>query len=197
MTATKSGAEKHSTAYASVEHVENHPPLENVASVVTFTVIYQDIPDLSIWWLSPFLSPTGILDPERETSLDEVLATLELPTQRFQAELRSGGAAEVINLSVNGVRVTLMSTVSSRAERSPDPRESAIFLELAEQVFDRFKPDVLLTYGGHPASLELMRRRRAPKGTFLIVAALCESWRDCRRDAGVEDGCSDRGRSWQ
>ena len=30
---------------------------------------------------------TGILDPERETSLDEVLATLELPARRFQAEL--------------------------------------------------------------------------------------------------------------
>jgi len=101
---------------------------------------------------------TGILD--RETSLDEVLATLELPVRRFQAELRSGGAAEVIDLSVNGVRVTLMPTVSSRAERSPDPRESAIFLELAEQAFDRFRPDVLLTYGGHPASLELMRRAR-------------------------------------
>ena len=67
----------------------------------------------------------------------------------------------MIDLGVNGVRVTLMPTVSSRAERSPDPRESAIFLELAEQVFDRFRPDVLLTYGGHPASLELMRRARA------------------------------------
>jgi len=53
-----------------------------------------------------------------------------------------------------------MPTPSSRAERSPDARESAIFLELAEQVFDRFRPDVLLTYGGHPASLELMRRAR-------------------------------------
>jgi len=103
---------------------------------------------------------TGILDPERETSLDEVFATLELLTQRFQAELRSGGSAEVIDLSVNGVRVTLMPTASSRAERSPNPREAAIFLELAEQVFDRFRPDVLLTYGGHPASLELMRRAR-------------------------------------
>ena len=103
---------------------------------------------------------TGILDPERETSLDEVLATLELPTQRLQAELGPGGSAEVIDLGVNGVPVTLMPTVSSRAERSPDPRESAIFLELADQVFDRFRPDVLLTYGGHPASLELMRRAR-------------------------------------
>ena len=103
---------------------------------------------------------TGILDPERETSLDEVFATLELPVRRFQAELGTGRAAEVIDLSVNGVRVTLMPTVSSRAERSPDLRESAIFLELADQVFDRFRPDVLLTYGGHPASLELMRRAR-------------------------------------
>jgi glycosyltransferase involved in cell wall biosynthesis len=103
---------------------------------------------------------TGILDPEREMSLDEVLANLELPVQRFQAELRSGGRAEVIDVSVNGVRVTLMPSASSRAERSPDLREAAIFLDLAEQVFDRFRPDVLLTYGGHPASLELMRRAR-------------------------------------
>ena len=103
---------------------------------------------------------TGILDPERETSLDEVFATLELPVRRFQAELGMGRAAEVIDLSVNGVRVMLMPTVSSRAERPPDPREAAIFLELAEQVFDRFKPNVLLTCGGHPASLELMRRAR-------------------------------------
>ncbi len=101
---------------------------------------------------------TGILVPERETPLDEVLATLELPVQRFQAELRPGVSAEVIDQGVNGVRVTLMPTVSSRAERSPDSRESALFLELAEQVFERFRPEVLLTFGGHPASLELMRR---------------------------------------
>jgi hypothetical protein len=75
---------------------------------------------------------TGILDAERETWFDEVLATLELPTQRFQAELGTGRAAEVIDLGVNGVLATLMPTSSSRAERSPDPRESAIFLELAE-----------------------------------------------------------------
>jgi hypothetical protein len=74
----------------------------------------------------------GVLDHERETSLDEVLATPELPARRFQAALGIGRAAEVIDLGVNGVRVTLMSTSCSRAERSPDPRESAIFLEMAE-----------------------------------------------------------------
>jgi hypothetical protein len=64
---------------------------------------------------------TGILDPERETSLDEVLATLELPIQRFHAELGEGRAAEVLDLRVNGVRVSIMPTGSSRLERSPDP----------------------------------------------------------------------------
>ncbi len=103
---------------------------------------------------------TGVLDAERDTSLGEVLATLELPCPRFQAELAAGNAAEVIDLGVNGARVTLMPTASSRADRSPDRREAEVFLELAGQVFDRFRPDVLLTYGGHPVSLELMRRAR-------------------------------------
>jgi glycosyltransferase involved in cell wall biosynthesis len=74
--------------------------------------------------------------------------------------LSAGGEAEVLDLTVAGVRVTLVPTRSSRAEHSPDPRESARFLDLADQVLDRFQPDVLLTYGGHPASLELMRRAR-------------------------------------
>ncbi len=94
----------------------------------------------------------GVLDAERDTSLDEVLTTLELPCPRFQAELAAGRAAEVIDLSVNCVRVTLMPTASSRADQSPDRREPEVFLELAGQVFDRFRPDVLLTYGGHAAN---------------------------------------------
>jgi len=53
-------------------------------------------------------SRQGFLDPERETSLDDVLTPSELPTLRFQAELGTGRVAEVIDLSVNGVRGTLM-----------------------------------------------------------------------------------------
>jgi hypothetical protein len=67
----------------------------------------------------------------------------------------------VIDLSVNRVRVMLMPTASSRAEQSPDREESARFLALADQVLMRFRPHMLLTYGGHPASLEQMRRARA------------------------------------
>jgi len=103
----------------------------------------------------------GVLDYQRETPLDEVLATLDLPAGRASAALSRGGSAEVIDLELGGVRVTLLPTSSSRAERSPNPREGAIFLDLADQVFERFQPRVLLTYGGHPVSLELMRRARA------------------------------------
>ncbi len=100
---------------------------------------------------------TGILDPERETTLDEVFAALEVPCQRFRAELATGKPAEVIDLTVNGMRVTVMPTGSSRAERSPDRREADVFLKLAEQVFDRFRPHVLLTYAGYPASPRPLR----------------------------------------
>jgi hypothetical protein len=89
-----------------------------------------------------------------------VLADLGLPARRFEAALERGRTAEVIDPTVNGVRVTTLPTASTRAERAPDMRESALFLDLADQVLERFRPDVLLTYGGYPASLELMRRAR-------------------------------------
>ncbi len=103
----------------------------------------------------------GVLDYQRETPLEEALATMELPAARAAAGLSRCGSAEVFDLEVGGVRVTLMPTSSSRAEKSPNPREGAIFLDLADQVCERFQPQVLLTYGGHPVSLELMRRARA------------------------------------
>jgi hypothetical protein len=55
-----------------------------------------------------------------------VLATLELPARRFQAELEWGRSVRVIDLAVDGVRGTLTPTASSSAERSPDPRGSDV-----------------------------------------------------------------------
>jgi glycosyltransferase involved in cell wall biosynthesis len=103
----------------------------------------------------------GVLDFAQETPLDDVLATLERPSPRVGAALLLGGEAEVFDLELDGVRVTLLPTTSSRGEHAPSPREAAIFLDLIEQVFERFKPQVLLTYGGHPVCLEMMRRARA------------------------------------
>jgi len=105
----------------------------------------------------------GVLDYEQETPLEDVLAALERPTSRVGAALSRGGEAEVCDLELDGVRVTLMPTAHSRVERAPSPREAGIFLDLAEQVLERFRPQVLLTYGGQPACLELMHKARARK----------------------------------
>jgi glycosyltransferase involved in cell wall biosynthesis len=103
----------------------------------------------------------GVLDYQNETPLEDVLAAIERPTPRVGAALSRGGEAEVFDLELEGVRVTLLPTAFSRAERAPGPREGAMFLDLADQVLDRFAPEVLLTYGGHPVCLELMRRAKA------------------------------------
>ena len=102
----------------------------------------------------------GVLDYDEETPLEDVLAAMDRPFSRAGAAPR-GGEAEVLDLEVNGVRVTLLPTAHSRAQQAAGPREAAIFLDLADQVFERFKPEAVLTYGGHPVSLELMRRARA------------------------------------
>ena len=127
---------------------------------------------------------TGVLDYERETPLDELLASLGLPVSRFQAALGGGRTSDVLDLTVGGVRVTLLPTASSRAERSPDGSEGAVFLDLADQVLERFRPDVLLTYGGHPASIELMRRARA-KGIAVVFHLHNFGYNDRRAFADV------------
>src|SRR5271156_1964852 len=80
----------------------------------------------------------GVLDFAQETQLDDVLATLERPSPRMAAALSLGGEAEVFDLGLDGVRVPLLPPASSRGEHAPSPREAAIFLDLIEQVFERF-----------------------------------------------------------
>jgi hypothetical protein len=82
--------------------------------------------------------------------------------------------------------MTLLPTASSRAERSSDRRERQSFLNLADQVRYRFRPDVLLTYGGHPAGLELMRRARA--GGIAAVVFHLHNFGD--RDRSASANCS-------
>lgn len=103
---------------------------------------------------------TGVLDYEDERRLDEVLSSLEISAQRSAAVLDAQTVVDVFDVTWNGVRVTLLPTASSHADKSPDYAEGGAWLQLAEQALDRFRPDALLTYGGHPAGLELMRRAR-------------------------------------
>lgn len=103
---------------------------------------------------------TGVLDFEQETPLESVLDGLDVPYQRAESVLQGRGAVDVFDLTLNGVRVTLLPTASSLPSRGPTLEESRAFLNLAEQVLDRFRPQALLTYGGHPANVELMARAR-------------------------------------
>jgi glycosyltransferase involved in cell wall biosynthesis len=103
----------------------------------------------------------GVLDYQEETPLESVLASMEFPATRVGAALSRGGKAEVFDLVASGVRVTMLPTAHSRAHTAPSQREAGMFLDLADQVLTRFEPQILLTYGGHPVSLELMKRARA------------------------------------
>ena len=125
----------------------------------------------------------GVLDYQNETPLEDVLASIERPTSRVGAALSRGGEAEVFDLELDGVRLTLLPTAYSRAERAPSAREAGLFLDLADQVLDRFRPEVLLTYGGHPVSRELMHRARA-KGTAVVFHLHNFGYNDRR---GLED----------
>jgi glycosyltransferase involved in cell wall biosynthesis len=109
----------------------------------------------------------GVLDYQNETPIENVLASIERPAPRSGAALSLGGEAEVFDLEVERVRVTILPTSFSRAERAPNPREGPMYVDLAEQVLDRFRPEILLTYGGHPVSRTLMLKARA-KGTAVV-----------------------------
>ena len=109
----------------------------------------------------------GVLDYQNVTPIEDVLASIERPAARSGAALSLGGDAEVFDLDVDGVRVTLLPTSSSRADKAPNAREAAMYLDLATTVLDRFQPDILLTYGGHPVSRSLMLKARA-KGTAVV-----------------------------
>lgn len=102
----------------------------------------------------------GVLDYPADVRPDRLFRSLGLHARRALAARAAGGPVEVRDLALDGVRVTLMPTASSRADRAPDRDESAAWIDLATQALDRFRPHVLLTYGGHPVVAILMRRAR-------------------------------------
>ena len=91
----------------------------------------------------------GVLDFQNETPLDDVLAAMGRPSSRTGAALSRGGRAEVFDLELDKVHVTLLPTAFRRGERAPSAREAGLFLDLADQVLAQFRPEVPLTYGGH------------------------------------------------
>ena len=110
----------------------------------------------------------GVLDYQNETPLEDVLAAIERPAPRRRRGAqpwRRGRGLRPRSSTACGSRCCRRA--HSRAERAPNPREAAMYLDLAEQVLERFRPEILLTYGGHPVSRTLMLRARA-KGTEVV-----------------------------
>ena len=117
-------------------------------------------------------SPAACSTIRTETPLENVLDVVGCSTDANPPAASAppsavAANAEVFDLELDGVRITLLPTAHSRAERAPSPREAAIYLDLAEQVLERFRPEILLTYGGHPVSRTLMLKARA-KGTTVV-----------------------------
>jgi glycosyltransferase involved in cell wall biosynthesis len=102
----------------------------------------------------------GILDFEQDTPLGALIERLGLPLEPRAARLPGGDTSEVFDGTLNGVRMTLSPTASSRLPHAPTREEAVRFLDLADGVLDRFRPQVLLIYGAHPVNIELMRRAR-------------------------------------
>ena len=80
----------------------------------------------------------------------------------FDGDPREPGAADVVvyRLEVRGVAVALHRCATTKTHPYNDV-EAAGFLALLDEALDRFRPDVLVNYGGDPVSLEVRSRARA------------------------------------
>jgi hypothetical protein len=86
-----------------------------------------------------------------------------LTERRHGFEDRAGEAQTDLpphfRILASGMPVTLH-RVSSTHPHPPDEAESSEFLRLFDAAVTRFKPDVLLTYGGDPTTQEILSRAR-------------------------------------
>ena len=122
---------------------------------------------------------TARFDARPPDDLDRYLAELDVPLRRsppsktFVRSVRKPANMVVgrptVDFTLEGVPVTMLLTraqLASEAERF----ECEQFLFLLEAAFHQFKPDVLVTYGGHPVVQEAMNRaqRRAVLTVFTL-----------------------------
>jgi glycosyltransferase involved in cell wall biosynthesis len=122
----------------------------------------------------------GVLSHDGETPLGPVLAAARVSLRPAAPIPGDPGPLDACEFELGGVGVTLVPTASSRIGRSPDRAESLAFLRRVDLALAEFRPQVLLTYGGHPAGLESMalaRRRGVP-----VVFHLHNFAYDNRRD---------------
>jgi glycosyltransferase involved in cell wall biosynthesis len=120
---------------------------------------------------------TARFDAKPPDRIDDHLAELEVPLQRnppskvFMRSVKKPANIVVgrptVDFVLDEVPVTMLMTKAqpgSAAERF----ESQQFLFLLDEIFQHFRPDLLITYGGHAVVQEAMRRGRTHGATTVF-----------------------------
>lgn len=107
------------------------------------------------WECSVFSGPH--LDDR--TPLEAAFRKEDLPFQ-FRPGTVSGQACTLYHADLNGVAFHGFVPASSSIDREPAESESAPFLHLLTAALQRFRPDIVLTYGSSRVAGEIMQRGR-------------------------------------
>lgn len=137
---------------------------------------------------------TARFDARPPASIEDHLEQLEVPLQRkppsktFVRSVKKPANMVVgrptVDFTLEGIPVTMLMT---RAERAPKTEqfEADQFLFLFEDIVHQFKPDLLLTYGGHAVVQEVMRRARL-RGVLCVFALHNFGYEDRKHFAHVD-----------
>jgi hypothetical protein len=119
-----------------------------------------------VWSCRAFCGPH--LDFEQAHSLAQLLEAQHIPFERRQA----AGAAplSVYHFQQGGVPVQIYDSPLARPFEAATRKEGACFLALYERLLERFRPDLLLTYGGDWVAQEIMAqaKRRGIRVVFAL-----------------------------
>lgn len=91
---------------------------------------------------------------------DRHLKGLGVPVKRMPPGRATGGSHwPVVRFSLRGVLTTMVLTQSQDPNR-PDHTENKQVIRACEALYDQFRPQVMVTYGGGPVVQEAMKRAR-------------------------------------
>jgi glycosyltransferase involved in cell wall biosynthesis len=99
------------------------------------------------------------LDFEQSPGLDQLLHAHPICYAKRQAAARALPVS-IFDFRHRGVGVQIYDNPLACCSHLPTPQEGFCFLALYERVLDLFRPDVVLTYGGHWVCQEVMARAR-------------------------------------
>ncbi|WP_165070893.1 glycosyltransferase [Paludisphaera rhizosphaerae] len=103
------------------------------------------------------VASTGILSYDRARPVEPLLEAAGVASA---SDPGAGGPLGIWSFDLGGVAVRMVRTRSSRLQDGLDEAEGRALVRLVELELERFRPQALLTYGGHPANLALMRAAR-------------------------------------